>query len=205
MVDRTLPGCRSPGIRGQEGADPLVQARSDAPVEMAIKEAFYCPEIAIEFSTLLNIYFPFPSHLTIVWFWMLAACHFPCQSTAKGKPHAINLLGWAPGLLPTQAETSHKGRPFLSPARTLNGWRNERKGPGLEKKVTAGSLNAKEKRNFRNLIPMQLDKVICPTWHNQSLTGLILKLKTLVSKFNGAVCFGEGHNSGHHGRPLGAV
>lgn len=121
MADRMHSGRRTPGIWGQEGADPLVRARTDASVEMAIKEAFYCLEIAIEFLTARNIYFSFPSHLTIVWFGMLAACHFPCQSTAKRKLHTINLLGWAPGLLPTQAETSHKGRPFLSPARTLNG------------------------------------------------------------------------------------
>lgn len=122
MVDGMLPGCCNRGIWGQEGADPLVQARSDAPVEMAIKEAFYCPEIAIEFSTQLNIYFSFPGHLTIVWVWMLAACHFPCQSTAKRKLHTINLLGWAPGLLPTQTKTSYKGRPFLRPVRTLSGY-----------------------------------------------------------------------------------
>ena len=121
MVEGTPPGLRSPGIWGQEGADPLVQARSDASVKMAIKEAFYCPEIAIEPSTLLHIYFSFPSHLTIVWFGLLAACHFPCQSSAKKSLHTINLLGWAPGLLLTQAETSHKGRPFLSPVRMLNG------------------------------------------------------------------------------------
>lgn len=120
MVDRMLLGLCSPGIWGQKGAAPLVQARSDAPVEMAIKDAFSCPEIAIEFSTLLTIYFSFPSHLTIVWFWMLAACHFPCQSTAKRKLHTINLLGWAPGPLPTQAETSHKRGPFLSPIRAVN-------------------------------------------------------------------------------------
>lgn len=56
MVDRMLLGLCSPGIWGQKGADPLVQARSDAPVEMAIKEAFSCPEIVIEFSTVLNIF-----------------------------------------------------------------------------------------------------------------------------------------------------
>lgn len=50
-----LLGLCSPGIWGQKGADPLVQARSDAPVEMAIKEAF-CPEIVIDFSTLLNVF-----------------------------------------------------------------------------------------------------------------------------------------------------
>lgn len=118
---RALLGFCNPGIWGQKGADPLVQARSDAPVEMAIKETFSCPEIAIEFSILLHIYFSFPGHLTIVWFEMLAACPFPCQSTAKRKLHTINLLGWAPGLLPTQAETSHKRRPFLSPRRAVNG------------------------------------------------------------------------------------
>ena len=73
MVDRMSLGLCGPGIWGQKGADPLVQAHPDAPVEMAIKEAFSCPEIVTEFSTLLNIYFSFPGHLTIVWFWMLAA------------------------------------------------------------------------------------------------------------------------------------
>lgn len=68
---------------------------------------------------------------------------------------------------------------------------------GLERKLTAGSLNVKEQRNFRNLISMQLDKVICSMWHDQSSTGLILKLKTIVSQFNGAVHLGKGHNSGH--------
>lgn len=69
---------------------------------------------------------------------------------------------------------------------------------GLERKLTAGSLNVKEQRNFRNLISMQLDKVICSMWHNQSSTGLILKLKTIVSQFNGALHLGKGHNSGHY-------
>ena len=32
------------------------------------------------------------------------------------------------------------------------------KGRGLERKLTAGSLNVKEQRNYRNLIPMQLNK-----------------------------------------------
>lgn len=73
---------------------------------------------------------------------------------------------------------------------------------GLERKLIAGSLNVKEQRNFRNLISMQLDKVICSMWHNQSSTGLILKLKTIVSQFNGAVHFGKGHNSGHYGGRL---
>lgn len=48
----------------------------------------------------------------------------------------------------------------------------EKKGPGLERKLTAGSLNAKEQRNFRNLILMQLDKVICSMLHNQSSTNV---------------------------------
>lgn len=52
---------------------------------------------------------------------------------------------------------------------------------GLERKLIAGSLNVKEQRNFRNLISVQLDKVICSMWHNHSSTGLILKLKTIVS------------------------
>lgn len=49
----------------------------------------------------------------------------------------------------------------------------ERKGPGLERKLRAGSLNVKEQRNFQNLIPMQLDEVICSMSHSQSSTGLI--------------------------------
>lgn len=44
----------------------------------------------------------------------------------------------------------------------------ERKGPRLERKLTAGSLNVKEQRNLSNLIPMQLDKVICLMLHNPS-------------------------------------
>lgn len=56
-----------------------------------------------------------------------------------------------------------------------------RKEPGLERKLTAGSLNVKEQRTFRNLISMQLHKVICPLLHNQPSIGLILKLKPLVS------------------------
>lgn len=86
---------------------------------------------------------------------MLAACHFPCQSTAKRKPHIINLLGWAPGLLPTQAETSYKRRPFLSPFRAVNGcgdWKIK-VGAGLERKLTAGSLNGKEQRKLQKSNP----------------------------------------------------
>lgn len=72
----------------------------------------------------------------------------------------------------------------------------ERKAPGLERKLIAGSLNVKEQRNFRNRIPMQLNKVIYPVSHNQS-TGLVFKLKTLVSKFNGTVCvWGKGTGLG---------
>lgn len=119
MPPSWFAGCSQAfGVR--KGWMPLVRARSDASVEMAIKKAFYCPEIAIEFSTLLNIYFSFPSHLTIVWFGMLAAGHFPCQSTAQRKRRTINLLGWAPGLLPTQAELPRQ-RPFFSPVRTVSG------------------------------------------------------------------------------------
>ena len=81
----------------------------------------------------------------------------------------------------------------------------ERKGPGLERKLRAGSLNVKEQRNFQNVIPMQLDKVICSKSHNQLSTGLILKLKTIVSQFNGAVCLGKEHNSGHPGGLLEAL
>lgn len=82
--------------------------------------------------------------------------------------------------------------------------KRKRGGAGLERELTARSLNIKEQRNYRNLNPMQLDEVIFPMLPNQSSTGLILKLKTLVSKFNGAVCSGKGHHSGHHGRPLKA-
>ena len=84
-------------------------------------------------------------------------------------------------------------------------WGLEGKEPGLERKLTAGSLNVTEQRTFRNLISMQLDKAICPLRHNQPSPGLILKLKALVSICNGAVCFGKGHNSGHQGGPLEAV
>lgn len=51
---------------GQKGADPLVQARSDAPVETTIKEAFFCPEIAIEFSAQHLFFFPQPSDNCLV-------------------------------------------------------------------------------------------------------------------------------------------
>lgn len=81
----------------------------------------------------------------------------------------------------------------------------ERKGPGLERKLRAGSLNVKEQRNFQNLIPMQLDEVICSMSHSQSSTGLIWKLKAIVSTFNGAVCSGKGHSSGHPGGLLKAL
>lgn len=109
--------------------------------------------------------------------------------------------------MPTQAETCHRRRPFLSPIRAVSGcgdWKKRRWGAGLERELTARSLNVKEQRNYRNLIPMQLDEVIFPMLTNQSSTGLILKLKTLVSKFNRAVCSGKGHHSGHHGGPLKA-
>lgn len=50
------------------------------------------------------------------------------------------------------------------------------KGRGLERKLTAGSLNVKEQRNYRNLIPMQLNKDDFPNVA-QSSTGLVLKLE----------------------------
>lgn len=53
-------------FRGQKGADPLVQACSDAPVEMVIKEAFFWPEIAIEFSAQHLFFFPQPSDNCLV-------------------------------------------------------------------------------------------------------------------------------------------
>lgn len=67
-----------------------------------------------------------------------------------------------------------------------------RKEPGLERKLTAGSLNVTEQRTFRNLISMQLDKAICPLRHNQPSPGLILKLKALVSVCNGQCALGKG-------------
>lgn len=67
-----------------------------------------------------------------------------------------------------------------------------RKQPGLERKLTAGSLSVKEQRAFRNLISMRPDKAICSGLHNQPLTGLILKLRPLSLEVTEQCALGKG-------------